>query len=208
MAKSKTGNKKAQKVSKEIRLDLGAGVNKKEGFIAVDILKLPGVDIVADLTKKWPWADNSVTEIHMSHTLEHFTQEERCHVMNEMYRVLKTGKYVDGQIVEGHATIITPYLFSDRAYGDPTHKWPAIGDWFYLYLNKTWRMGDENGVGANAPHADYKYNKKGYKCNFERVVASYNLHPSIQNRNQEFQQDAVMWKKEAAQDGIAVLIKK
>lgn len=193
--------KKQTKQAKELRLDLGAGINKKEGFIAVDILKLPGVDVVADLTKKWPWSDSSVTEIHMSHTLEHFTQEERCHVMNEMYRVLKPGKYVDGQVVEGHATIITPYLFADRAYGDPTHKWPAIGDWFFLYLNKEWRDG-------NAPHADYKHNKKGYKCNFDRVVASYNLHPSLLSRNQEFQQDAVMWKKEAAQDGIAVLVKK
>jgi hypothetical protein len=187
---------------KEIKLDLGCGINKREGFTGVDSLKLKGVDIVADLTKKWPWKDSSVDEIHMSHTLEHFTQEERIHVMNEMYRVLKPVEYdAAGQAVKGKATIITPYLFSDRAYGDPTHKWPAIGDWFYLYLNQEWRNG-------NAPHVDFKHNKKGYKCNFERTVASYNTHPHLNGRNQEYQTHALTFWKEAAQDIIAVIIKK
>ena len=189
------------KQEKVCRLDLGCGINKREGFTGVDSLKLKGVDIVADLTKKWPWKDNSVDEIHMSHTLEHFTQEERCHVMNEMYRVLKPVEYADGKPSKGFATIITPALFSDRAYGDPTHKWPAIGDWFYLYLNKEWRDG-------NAPHADFANNKKGYKCNFERTVASYNTHPHLNGRNQEYQQHALTFWKEAAQDHIAVIIKK
>ena len=186
---------------KTIKLDLGCGINKREGFIGVDQYKMKGVDVVCDLTKRWKWKDNSVDEIHMSHTLEHFTQEERCHVMNEMYRVLKLGVHENGQPKVGFATIITPYLFADRAYGDPTHKWPAIGDWFYLYLNKDWRM-------ANAPHSDKKFNKVGYNCNFERTLASYNLHPSLQGRNQEYVQDKELWCKESAQDGIAVIIKR
>ena len=187
--------------NKEIRLDLGAGPNKKEGFLGVDQYKMKGVDVVTDLTKRWPWKDNSVTEINMSHTLEHFTQEERCHVMNEMYRVLKKGKHENGQLVEGFCTIVSPYLGADRAYGDPTHKWPAIGDWFYLYINKAWRE-------ANAPHTDKKFWKNGYDCDFERTLSSYNLHPSLQGRNQEFQQDAVTFKFNAAQDTIAVIMKK
>jgi hypothetical protein len=197
------------KQAKEVKLDLGAGVNKREGFLGVDILKLKGVDMVVDLTKKWPWKDNSVDEIHMSHTMEHFTQEERVHVCNEMYRVLKKVEYDSaGKTTKGFATIITPAIFADRAYGDPTHKWPAVGDWFYLYLNRTWRMGNEKGEGANAPHADIKHNKKGYSCDFERTVASYNIHPSLQGRNQEYQTNALTFWKEAAQDIIAVIIKK
>jgi hypothetical protein len=197
------------KQTKELRLDLGAGVNKREGFIGVDILKLPGVDMVVDLTKKWPWKDNSVDEVHMSHTLEHFTQEERIHVMNEMYRVLKKVEYdASSQPVKGKATIICPHLFADRAYGDPTHKWPAIGYWFFLYLNRTWRMGDAKGVGANAPHTDIKYNKKGYSCDFELPSCTFNLNQLLQGRNQEYQQNAINFWKEAAQDIIATLIKK
>lgn len=187
---------------KEIKLDLGCGINKREGFTGVDSLKLKGVDIVADLTKKWQWRDESVDEIHMSHTLEHFTQEERAHVMNEMYRVLKKAEYdPSGKVSRGFATIITPWIFSDRAYGDPTHKMPAIGDWFYLYLNKEWR-------DLNAPHTDKKYYKNGYSCNFERITASYNTHPHLTGRNQEYQAHALTFWKESAQDGIAVIIKK
>lgn len=210
-AKGKSVNKKSTKnnIQTSLRLDLGCGINKIDGFIGVDSLKLPGVDQVVDLTKPWPWKDNSVDEVYMSHTLEHFTQEERVHVMNEMYRVLKPVSYDSaGKAITGLATIITPAVFSGRAYGDPTHKWPAISDWFYLYLNKTWRMGNGKDLQANAPHADYQYNKKGYNCDFERTLASYNLHPAIQNRNQEFQQEAVMWKIEAAQDIVAQLIKR
>jgi hypothetical protein len=208
-ATKKSVKKPVQKAPEALRLDLGCGINKIDGFIGVDSLKLPGVDIVADLTKTWPWKNNSVDEIYMSHTLEHFTQEERVHVMNEMYRVLKPVTYdTAGKAITGVATIITPSVFSGRAYGDPTHKWPAISDWFYLYLNKTWRMGDGKDNQANAPHADYMYNKKGYNCDFERTLSSYNLHPLIQNRNQEFQQESVMWKIEAAQDIIAQLLKR
>lgn len=187
---------------KEIKLDLGCGQFKKEGFTGVDSIKLKGVDVVTDLTKKWPWKNDSVDEINMSHTLEHFTQEERVHVMNEMYRVLKKVEYDNaGKAVKGLATIVTPAIFADRAYGDPTHKWPAVGDWFYLYLNADWRKD-------NAPHADKKYNKNGYSCNFERTVASYNTHPLLNSRNMDYQQHALTFWKEAAQDIIAVLIKK
>lgn len=193
--------KKKEKKEEVLKLDLGCGINKIAGFIGVDTLKLPGVDIVADLTKKWQWKDNSVDEIHMSHTLEHFTQQERIHVMNEMYRVLKPVEYENGKYVKGFATITTPALFADRAYGDPTHKWPAVGDWFYLYLNQDWRT-------PNAPHTDIKHNPNGYMCDFERVVASYNPHPALLNRNSEYQQHALIFWKEAAQDNIAVIVKK
>lgn len=201
-AKSKQVSKKVQAVPETLRLDLGCGINKIEGYIGVDSLKLPGVDQIVDLTKTWPWKSGTVDEVYCSHTLEHFTQEERIHVMNELYRVLKPVAYDSaGKVIQGFATFITPAIFADRAYGDPTHKWPAIGDWFYLYLNQEWRDG-------NAPHADIKYNKKGYSCNFERTIASYNTHPSIQNRNQEYQQNALIFWKEAAQDIIAQIVKK
>ncbi len=184
-----------------VKIDIGCGINKREGFLGVDILKLPGVDVVLDIRGKWPWKDSSVDEINMSHTLEHFTQEERCHVMNEMYRVLKPVQHENGKAVTGISTITTPSPFSDRAYGDPTHKWPAIGDWFYLYLDKDWR-------DKNAPHTDIKYNKTGYSCDFERISTGYNPHPLLGGRNQEYQQHALIFWKEAAQDVIVVIGKR
>ena len=46
---------------------------------------------IHDLTKKFPWKDNSVDVIYTSHTLEHFDREEGLFVLNESKRVLKKG---------------------------------------------------------------------------------------------------------------------
>jgi hypothetical protein len=57
------------------------------------------------------------------------------------------------------------------------------------------------------PHTDKRWNPDGYNCDFE-CTWGYSLHPSLMARNQEFQQDAIQFKKEACQDIIATLVKK
>jgi hypothetical protein len=114
-----------------LKLDLGCGQNKAEGFLGVDFVAAEGVDIVVDLSRTpWPWDDASVEEVHCSHFLEHLTGEERIGFANELYRVLVPG---------GKATIITPWWGSVRAIQDPTHKWPPVADNSYLYWNRGWR---------------------------------------------------------------------
>ena len=82
------------------KLDLGCGDNKNpEGFYGVDIVKFPCVDYVFDLTKRWPLADLSVDEVHCAHTMEHFTGQERCFFVNELWRVLTK---------DGTAKIVVP----------------------------------------------------------------------------------------------------
>ena len=61
---------KKQKEEKPLRLDLGAGMRPKEGFIGVDILPFKESVIRCDLRKApWPWKDGSVDEVHCSHFL-------------------------------------------------------------------------------------------------------------------------------------------
>ena len=168
-----------------MKLDLGAGINKKEGFIGVDVRAFPGVDVVADLTKPWPWADESVDEVHCSHMIEHLTAEQRIFFVNELYRVLKP---------KGTATLIAPHWASTRAYGDLTHQWPPVCEMWFFYLDKDWRA-------VNAPHND------GYTCNFTSTWG-YGMHQSLLTRNPEFQQFALNFYKEAAQDIHATLVKK
>lgn len=168
-----------------MKLDLGCGINKKEGFIGVDSRSFQGVDVVADLTKPWPWADDTVDEVHCSHMVEHLTAEQRIFFVNELYRVLKKG---------GTATIITPHWASTRAYGDLTHQWPPVCEMWFFYLDKDWRA-------VNAPHND------GYTCDFA-ATWGYGMHQSLLTRNPEFQQFALNFYKEAAQDIHATVIKK
>lgn len=125
--------KRALQVEKKepLKLDLGCGQNKKEGFQGVDIWEGPGVDFVVDLfSLPLPFEDGSVGEIFASHFFEHVPQEKRFGLMDELYRVLIPG---------GKITFITPYWASARAVQDPTHMWPPITESSYLYFNKGWR---------------------------------------------------------------------
>lgn len=174
-----------------LKLNLGSGRSKMDGYVNCDSIKYPEVDIVADLRKKWPWPDLSCDTIHMSHILEHFDGQERVHIFNEMYRCLIKG---------GKALIITPHWASQRAYGDFTHKWPPVSEFLYYYTNKDWRK-------ANAPHNDIEFNPKGYKCDFD-VTGGYSLHPDIVPRSLEYQTHAQKFWKEACSDMHMTCVKK
>lgn len=179
-----------------VRIDIGCGKNKKEGFLGVDILKFEGVDIVMNAAiERWPFEDASVDEVHSSHFVEHLEAAERIHFVNELYRVLKPTEYDNaGKAIKGLATIIVPHWASQRAYGDLTHKWPPVSEFWFYYLDKDWRA-------VNAPH------NQDYKCHFG-VNWGYNLHPALQSRNAEYQQNAMQFWKEACSDIIAQFTKK
>jgi ubiquinone/menaquinone biosynthesis C-methylase UbiE len=168
-----------------VKLDLGCGTNKREGFIGVDSRKFEGVDQVVDLKSDlWPWEDSSVEEAHCSHMIEHLTASERIHFVNELYRVLAPA---------GKCTIIAPHWNSCRAYGDLTHQWPPVSEFWFYYLSKEWRK-------VNAPHNDE------YTCDFS-ATWGYSVRQDLVTRNQEFQMFALNNYKEAAQDLIATIVK-
>lgn len=170
-----------------IKLDLGAGKTRiSPDFTTVDIRPFDGVDMVVDLRGPWPWDNDSVEEVHCSHFLEHLTGAERIHFFNELHRVLKPGR---------SARIITPHWNSTRAFGDMTHQWPPVSEFFYFYLNKGWR-------DQNAPHNDE------YNCDFAfPPVLAHNLRPDLYVRNDQYKQFAVENFKEAASDLVATITK-
>lgn len=192
-AKRKTQSLKAVKTNELLKLDIGCGPRKREGFKGVDRLAFEGVDIIHDFSSiaPWPWDDESVEEVHCSHFLEHLTMPHRVHFFNELHRVLIHG---------GKATIATPHWASNRAYGDPTHQWPPVCEMFYYYLNRHWRT-------TQAPHTDAVNDKmNGLSCNFDFNM-TYNIHPEIAKRAPAYVEDAVAWYKEAVQDLVAIVVK-
>jgi len=52
-----------------IRLNLGGGEEKINGFTNIDRVALPTVDIVADISKGIPLPDNSVVEVRADYIL-------------------------------------------------------------------------------------------------------------------------------------------
>lgn len=177
-----------------LKLDLGCGTQKREGFTGVDRLPFGGkVDVVHDLGHHtWPWPDNSVDEVVCSHMIEHLTWTERVFFFNELYRVMKPG---------AKGTISLPHWCSNRYYGDPTHQAP-FSEMAWLYMNKAWRK-------VQAPHTDSELapGPLAYNCDFE-VAYGYSIAPWMVGRDQKFQEFALGAYKEAAQDMTATLIKK
>ena len=169
-----------------MKLDFGCGKNKREGFEGVDSRPFEGVDHVVDLTTTpWPWENESVDEAHASHFVEHLTATQRIDFVNELYRVLKPG---------ASCSVIVPHWASCRAYGDLTHQWPPVSEFWFYYLSKEWR-------DSQAPHNDK------YTCDFT-ATWGYSMRPDLLVRNQEHQQFAVGNYKEAVQDIVATLTKK
>jgi SAM-dependent methyltransferase len=130
-----------------LKLDLGCGQNKREGYTGVDFVKAEGVDIVHDLlTYPWPFDGASVDDIVSSHFLEHVPGPQRPRFMEEVYRILKVGCC---------ATFITPYWSSERAVQDFTHAWPPLAPPSYLYFNKKWREDNKLTHGAYDLNCDF-----------------------------------------------------
>ena len=139
-------------MSESLRLNLGCGTQKIDGFLGVDVSPECGADIVHDLkVVPWPWADDSVDEVLCSHFLEHLTGAERIVFMDELWRVLKP---------DAAAVMITPHWNSYGAVQDPTHQWPPVCEYSYHYFNRRWRemmQLEHYGIRANFEAAK-KYN--------------------------------------------------
>lgn len=142
-----------------LRLNLGCGRDIQKGFVNIDWAPLPGVDVIANLnechTQHLPYADDSVDEMLLSHTLEHI--EASLGLMQELHRIAKPGALL---------TVRVPYGSSDDADEDPTHvRRYFIGSWGYFSQPYYWR-------------ADYGY-RGDWKVERLTLVVSKAAHGAI-----------------------------
>lgn len=104
-----------------MRLDLGCGTHCREGFEGVDAVQLEGVKHVVDLTKDTlPFEDGSVDLISSSHFLEHITDKEAIHVLEEALRVLEPGGTIE-LVVPNLPKLMECFLKAD--YGERWTWW-------------------------------------------------------------------------------------
>jgi predicted SAM-dependent methyltransferase len=93
------------------KLDVGCGSRKRKGYIGMDIVAIPGVDIVHNMNiSPWPIETGVVSEIIFDDVLEH--SKEFLTILSEVYRISKNQCIVK---------ISVPHFSSDNMYTDPTH---------------------------------------------------------------------------------------
>lgn len=119
-----------------IRLDIGCGQNKQPGYIGMDSRRVPGVDIVHDITKTpWPLPANCVITSVMSHLWEHIPPWRTLAVMEEIHRISKPDAVV---LLSG------PFGLGFRFVQDPTHCNPVneatFAYWDPLHPSKLWEQ--------------------------------------------------------------------
>lgn len=108
-----------------MKLDLGSGYRKPEGFVTLDIREKCNPDIVCNLEEGLPFKDNSIEYIRAHDILEHVEIGKTIFVMEEIYRVLKPMGILD---------IAVPSTEGNGAFCDPTHRsfWNRVSFRYYM----------------------------------------------------------------------------
>jgi len=131
-----------------MKLNMGCGHNKLEGWVNVDLFPECAPDVVCDLESlPWPWPDDSVDEVLFNHALEHLGQDTRTFLgmMKELYRVCRNGAEI---------AINVPHPRHDDFINDPTHVRVITPDMLALFDRKQCDRWQQLGA-ANSPLAHY-----------------------------------------------------
>lgn len=123
-----------------MKLNIGAGDTKLEGFITFDYDKNANPDYIVDLERdKFPLEDNSVETVVAHHILEHLG-DGYFHCLKELYRVCKHGAIID---------IRVPHPRHDSFLADPTHRRPITVIGLQLFSQKFNRHCREKGYASS-----------------------------------------------------------
>ena len=122
-----------------MKLNLGSRERNFAGYTSVDLC--PPADVIADLSKPWPWADSSVEAVKAFDVIEHI--EDKIHFMNELWRVCRSGAVVEIEVPNA--------CHGAGGFQDPTHKsyWTMNSfQYFQAGSNAVKRFAKSYGITA------------------------------------------------------------
>ncbi len=149
-----------------LRVDLGCGDNKIEGFDGLDLRPLPGVKYIADV-RNLPFDNASVDELAARHVIEHFTKDEAMDILREWRRVLKPGAPITIWC-PNLLYIAEQYLQLPDKEKNPERKYHLLG----------WLYGEQNYPG-NYHYFAYDWwllSEFLLKAGFERIDPIHDIH--------------------------------
>lgn len=136
-----------------MKINLGCGHDKREGWVNVDSRKNAHPDVVADLEKKLPFEKEVADEILLRHVLEHV--RDPISLIEECHRILKKG---------GKLEVITPHVSQFQSIGELDHKRAGLSVFSFHYT-----------TDLHAGKRDYYSNAK-----FHIKKVHISTHPLVQ----------------------------
>lgn len=141
-----------------MKINLGAGKDIIPGYVSCDKVKRPGVSMVFDMEKKFPFKDNSIEEIIAYNCLEQLsTPRKFVEAINEIHRIL-----IDG----GRAIVRVPNVKDICAFQDVFDVLKFNEDSFsYMDINN--KRYEEFGVTYGYKPFHVKLIENGRQLTFE-----------------------------------------
>lgn len=132
-------------------LNLGCGSSKITGATNVDVNPITKCELVFDIKKPFPLADESYDKVYLFHTIEHIEKSYRFAVLREIHRVLKT----DGEFIVSYpefSKILQNWLDnknSDRPFWEATiyGRQLYVGDYHYCAMHTPEFIEHLNALG-------------------------------------------------------------
>ena len=121
-----------------MKLNLGAGYRKMDGFINIDNRPEVEPDLVCDVVNGLPFENDSVEYVIANDFLEHIPNGKTVQVIEEIYRVLKPGATFES---------LTPSTDGRGAFSDPYHVSFWNKDTWLYYMDEGYRA--LYGIKAN-----------------------------------------------------------
>jgi predicted SAM-dependent methyltransferase len=159
-----------------MKVNLGAGYKRFDGFVNVDMDAATNPDFVADVGKdRLPFDDSTVDEIIAHHIFEHLGGDTFFHCLKELYRVCK-----DGAVIDVHV----PHFRHDYFYGDPTHVRPITIE----MMNRFSKRYNDNELSGNPGTTPFAYQ---VGVDFEIVWHEYQIEDWFTEQYKEAPEDVV-----------------
>lgn len=149
------------------KVEIGCGKKKRKGFFGIDIVSLPGVDLVANVEKEGiPLPDNVVEHLLFWHSFEHFS--DLLFIVSEIWRVCKHYARVE---------VCAPYMTNVINLSNPYHK-IHITEYTFLFFS-------DRSVSA------FRYRLRGGTANEHPTVVlrqekvEYKYFPAWENKTEQ-----------------------
>lgn len=109
------------------KLNLGCGGGRKQGYVNVDLLSGPGIDVTADV-RDLPFEEKSCEEIRATQLIEHIPRNDVLPMLKHWYKLLaKNGKVMVtlpnfDKLAQNYLNGVEPELMMEWIFGNQKHK--------------------------------------------------------------------------------------